>query len=47
MHNFLCQTDYIFTKIFEVHEVFVAKCSNTSILYTTDALKILLDKNRF
>ena len=32
-------------KNFELYQVFVVKCSNTSILYTTDALKVLLSKN--
>ena len=34
MYNVLCQNDYIFTKIFELYQVFEPKCSSTSILYT-------------
>ena len=26
MHNFLCQSNKIFTKIFKLYQVFVAKC---------------------
>ena len=44
-HNFLCQNDKLFIKMFELYLVFL--CQNVSILplCTTDALKVLLYKN--
>ena len=52
MYNFLCQNDFwtisrflnYITKMFELYQVFVAKCFNTSLFYI---LKSLLSKNRF
>ena len=28
MYNFLCQNDYIFTKVLKLYQVFAAKCFN-------------------
>ena len=47
IHNFLCENDKILIKIFEQYQIFIAKCFNTSILYTTDALKVLFNENWF
>ena len=52
MNNFQWQNDKIFTNIFDLCQVFmykffVAKCFNTSMLCTTDALKALRCKNSF
>ena len=37
IYNFLCQNDKIFIKIFELYQVFAAKCFNISKLYHTEA----------
>ena len=39
IHSFLCQNNKIFTKIFEIYQVVVTKCSNTPILYANDKRK--------
>ena len=45
-HSFLRQNGKIFITTYTT-SLCVPKCSNTSVLYTTDALKALLRKNRF
>ena len=52
MHNFLCQNDKIFIKIFKLWQVFVYNFLFQNVptnfkLCTADALKALLSKNRF